>query len=75
MSKMNYLLDFDCKVTALVKAQITNHSGDMQEYIMSTINLMNYSGKNNIKKIEVIEKYETGDTKNYNRFKKESKLS
>lgn len=75
MSKMNYLLDFDCKVTAFVKAQITNHSGDMQEYIMSTINLMNYSGKNNIKKIEVIEKYETGDTKNYNRFKKESKLS
>jgi hypothetical protein len=75
MSKINYLLDFDPRITSFVKAQITNHSGDMQEYIMSSVSLMVYSGKNNIKKIKVTEKFESGDTKSFNRFKKEHRDS
>ncbi len=72
--KVEYLLNFNPKLSSFVRVDLTNQSGDTKQYIMDDMTMLDYSGKANIKNVRVRERFECGDTKAYNDFKKESLL-
>ena len=74
IKKIEYLLDFQPKLSSFVRVDITNQSDDTKQYIMDNMTMMDYSGKSNVKRVKVIERFDSGDTKSYNKFKKESLL-
>jgi hypothetical protein len=53
--RVEYLLDFEPRLSSFVRVDITNQSDDTKQYIMDSMTMMDYSGKSNVKRVKIVD--------------------